>query len=119
MTRARTLLIAWCVAAGAAYAQAPEPASDDDQTGEVSLGVGQTDSDTLSSKFEEYRDLPNGLTAPSLRFRGQKDGFRWDFAGRNVQQRDQRYWLTLGKGPVRIEGQYNQIPHRFGNAGHT
>jgi MtrB/PioB family decaheme-associated outer membrane protein len=119
MTRARTLLIVWCAAAGAAYAQAPEPASDDYQTGEVSLGVGQTDSDTLSSKFEEYRDLANGLTAPSLRFRGQKDGFTWDFAGRNVQQRDQRYWLTLDKGAVRIEGQYNQIPHNFGNAGHT
>jgi len=118
MTRAGVLTFVWTAAAGVALAQtAPSP--NDFETGEVSLGVGQTDSDTLSSKFEEYRDLPNGLIAPSVRFQGEKNGFHWDFTGRNVQQRDQRYWLRLDKGIFTVKGDYNQIPHNFGNNGHT
>lgn len=121
MTRARILVVAAALLPWSAAAQTPPaaPADDDFESGEISLSVGQTDSDTLSSKFEEYRDLANGLTAPSLRFRGQKDGFRWDFSGQNVQQRDQRYRLSLEKGAVSLDGDYNQIPHNFGNAGRT
>jgi MtrB/PioB family decaheme-associated outer membrane protein len=119
MKRFGLLAIAWCGAASVALAQAPDPASEDFETGQITLGVAQTDSDTLSSKFEEYRDLPNGLVIPALRFRGHKDGVSWDFVGRNVRQRDQRFWLSLEKGAVSLEGQYNQIPHNFGNDGHT
>src|SRR5262245_56258472 len=107
MTKASMLTIVWSAAAATALAQTPAPSPspmpDDFQTGEVSLGVGQTDSDTLSSKFEEYRDLPNGVVAPFFRFRGEKDGFHWDVAGRDVQERDQRYWLTLSKGVVSVK----------------
>lgn len=117
MTRATLVVLAWCGAAGVAFAQAP--ASDDFQTGEIQIAVGQTDSDTLSSKFEEYRDLPNGLVIPWFRFQGLDKGFRWDFAGRDVRERDQQFRLDLSKGWFSMEGDYNQIPHNFGNAGHT
>ena len=62
-------------------------APNDFETGEISMGVGQTDSDTLSSKFEEYRDLPNGFVVRSFRFHGLKDGFHWDFSGQDVRAR--------------------------------
>ena len=114
----RSVAFSLFLIAGTASGQTP-PAVPDFETGEVTLGVGQTDSDTPSSKFEEYRDLPNGLTAASFRFHGANDGFQWDLAGRNVQQRDQRFWLSLSKGAFSVDGQYNQIPHNFGNNGHT
>jgi MtrB/PioB family decaheme-associated outer membrane protein len=121
MTRACVLTFVCSLTAGLALAQepAPTPAPDNFEEGEFSLGVGQTDNDTLSSKFEEYRDLPNGLFAPSFRFRGEHDGFRWNFGGRDIQERDQQYFLDFGKGAWSIEGDYNQIPHNFGNNGHT
>jgi MtrB/PioB family decaheme-associated outer membrane protein len=119
MTRAAWFAVAWCAAASVAVAQQPAGSPDDFETGEISIGVGQTDSDTLSSKFEEYRDLPNGLVVPAFRFRGQKDGFQWDFAGRDVREKDQQFRLDLSKGAFSLEGDYNQIPHNFGNDGHT
>jgi MtrB/PioB family decaheme-associated outer membrane protein len=119
MTRACVLTFVCSAAASLALAQEPSPSPDNFAEGEFSLGVSQTDSDTLSSKFDEYRDLPNGLIAPSFRFRGEDNGFYWNFVGRDVQERDQRYWLDLRKGAFSIKGDYNQIPHNFGNNGHT
>ena len=121
MTRACVLTFVGSLTAGLALAQepAPTPAPDNFQEGEFSLGVGQTDEDTVSSKFEEYRDLPNGVFAPSFKFRGEHNGIYWNLVGRDIQERDQRYWLDLRKGAVWITGDYNQIPHNFGNNGHT
>src|SRR6187401_2428446 len=119
MTRAIVIALAWCGAASLAAAQQPAENPDDFETGEIGLAVGQTDSDTSSSKFEEYRDFPNGFGVPSFRFRGLKDGFHWDFSGRDVREKDQQFWLDLSKGAFSIEGDYNQIPHSFGNDGHT
>jgi MtrB/PioB family decaheme-associated outer membrane protein len=119
MTRATLIALAWSGLAGLGLAQEPDGSPDDFEAGEVSLGVGQTDSDTVSSKFEEFRDLPNGLVAPSFRVRGQKDGFRWDFSGRDVREKDQSFRLALAKDAFELEGDYNQIPHGFGNDGHT
>jgi len=47
-------------------------------TGEINLGLFQSDEDTLSSKWLEYRDIPDGITAPFFRFRGDKNGLRYD-----------------------------------------
>ena len=102
-----------------ALAQEPEPEPETFQTGEIQFGVAQTDSNTLSSKFLEYREVPDGVFLPNFRLKGEKDGLRYEAFGGNVQQTDQFYGLRLGKGAVRIEGDYNRIPHNFGNAGHT
>ena len=121
MTRACVLTFVLSAASSLALAQEPlpSPSPDNFEEGEFSLGVGQTDNDTLSSKFEEYRDLPNGLFAPSFRFRGEHNGLFWNFVGRDIQERDQQYSLDVRKGALSIEGDYNQIPHNFGNNGHT
>jgi MtrB/PioB family decaheme-associated outer membrane protein len=116
----KRLIVSIAILSCAGFALAEEPAASDDyNTGEVNLGAVQTDSDTLSSKFLEYRDIPNGITAPYFRFEGRKGDFKYDFRGQNVQQRDQRYGLFLEKDKLRLKGDYNQIPHRFGNNGRT
>jgi MtrB/PioB family decaheme-associated outer membrane protein len=114
----RALFVITFVAAGAlAFAQEPMPA--DFEEGEVNLGILQNDSDTLSSKFEEYRDIPEGAVVPYFRLQGLNKGFRYDLFGGNVRQRDQYYGLNLSKDWFAFQSTYTRIPHNFGNNGHT
>jgi MtrB/PioB family decaheme-associated outer membrane protein len=106
------------VSAGMVRAQ-DAPASEDFHQGEVLLGITQTDVDTISSKFQEYREVPEGVSLGVFRLKGEKDGLSYDVFGQNVRQRDQRYRLRLQKDWLRVDGDYNQIPHNFGNGGRT
>jgi MtrB/PioB family decaheme-associated outer membrane protein len=102
---------------GPAFAQDPAPLGGDFFSGGAEIGLIQKDVDTLSSKFLEYRDIPNGIVAPFFRLDGQKGDLRYDFAGQFMQQTDQRYRFRVEKGSFELKGDYNTIPHRFGNAG--
>ncbi len=98
---------------------APPAVANDFFSGRVELGLIQKDVDTISSKFLEYRDIPNGIVLPYFRLNGEKEGLRYDFAGQFLQQTDQRFRLRVEKGWFRLDGDYNTIPHRFGNGGRT
>jgi MtrB/PioB family decaheme-associated outer membrane protein len=87
--------------------------------GTLVLGTQWKDVNTISSKFMEYRDVPNGLVVPRFRFQGQKGSFRYDVIGDNARQTDQRFRARLADEKWKLEGDYNRIPHDFGNAGHT
>ena len=96
----------------------PSAAQEDDFSyGEVTLGALQRDSDTDSSKFLEYRDIPQGGVMPYLRFEGKKGELRWDLRAADVTQKDQRYFLRFGNEKVVLKGDYTGIPHNFGNGG--
>jgi hypothetical protein len=80
MKRVTILSAAVLALAVSAFAQqaAPQPAPTpaavevpDFRTGTVTFGLQQYDVDTVSSKFFEYRDLPNGGTAPWFSFQGK------------------------------------------------
>lgn len=103
----------------AAPAAPAEPMVEDWRSNTVSFGAQQTDSDTISSKFMEYRDVPNGVLAPYFRFQGRKNGLLYDFLGENVKQTDQRFRIRLREVKWGLEGDYNRIPHNFGNDGRT
>ena len=98
---------------------AAAPMSEDWKAGTFSLGAQQTQSDTISSKFMEYREVPNGVVAPYFRFEGKKNDLRYDFIGENIQQTDQRFRMRLSEQKWKLQGDYNRIPHNFGNAGRT
>jgi MtrB/PioB family decaheme-associated outer membrane protein len=115
----RAIVLGTLLLASGSLGLAQEPPAEAFQTGEINLGVVQTDSNTLSSKFMEYRDVPDGVVLPGFRLKGEKNGLRYEAFGGNVQQADQFYGLRLGKGSVRLEGTYTRIPHSFGNAGHS
>jgi MtrB/PioB family decaheme-associated outer membrane protein len=80
----------------------------------------ESDVDTESSKWEEYRDLSSGFVLPLLNIEGRGADDRWlDFRARNVRRDDARY--TFGYGVTdrySLTVDYNKIPHRFGNDGH-
>src|SRR5262245_39823342 len=83
----------------------------------MTLGAWQKDFDTNSSKFLEYRDIPQGMVLPAFQFKGRKGSFRFDLQGKDVTQQDQQYLLRLEDGSFRLRGAYTGIPHNFGNGG--
>lgn len=95
----------------------PAHAQEDFSDVSFTLGVEQRDVDTDSSKFLEYRDIPQGAVVPALRFEGKKGSFWYNFRGKDITQKDQRYLLKLENDRFRLTGDYTGIPHNFGNGG--
>lgn len=115
------LLIA-SVAGLAGAAEPPaEPAATSSGTfvhREIEFGLLGPESDTNSSRFLEYRDLPSGFVLPTLRFAGNGP-FWYDVIAEDVLQEDARYWARLEPGPIGLVFEYGKIPHRFGNDART
>jgi MtrB/PioB family decaheme-associated outer membrane protein len=88
----------------------------------LDFGVQLTDVDNNSAKFEEYRDLKSGFILPKLGLTGESgDGNRtFSLQAENLRRDDARYTLDYGvAGKYSVTLDYNKIPHRFGNDGHT
>jgi len=72
-----------------------------------------------SSKFEEYRVVPKGVSMPVFNLAGSHDGNRFALWGENISQLDQRYRGLAMTGWGGLKFDYNQIPHNMGNNGKT
>ena len=84
----------------------------------VVLQVLETDVDTESSRFEEYRDLDSGFR-PSLHLVGEGGDRGLDFRAEAIGRDDARYTLSYGvSGRYGLLFDFNKIPRRFGNEGH-
>jgi hypothetical protein len=117
----RTLIVTACFAVGllmaTSFAAAQEPTAAT-SGGQVTVGLLNTPT-VGSSKFQEYRDIPNGMTVPYLNLFSQSATLDFNMTARNVGRRDQRYtgWANLNW--VALSFDYNQTPHNIGNNGHS
>ena len=84
----------------------------------IDFGVQDVETDTNSSRFREYRDVPAGIVIPFARFAGDEK-FPYDVTAENVLQSDARYRVLAQPGSIGILAEFVKIPHRFGNSGHT
>ena len=75
--------------------------------------------DIASSKFEEYRSIPKGVTMPGFGFEGNNNGNGYALYATDVSQDDQRYKGRANAGWLGVTFDYNQIPHNMGNDGRT
>jgi putative beta-barrel porin MtrB/PioB len=76
--------------------------------------------DTIdSSKFEEYRVVPKGVSMPVFTLEGNKNGNAFALFGRNISQKDQRYSGWGSTVWLDVSFDYNQIPHSIGNNGRS
>src|SRR5262245_22805467 len=116
-------VILWASLAPLAAQEAAQDAAQDEAKGfsfrvdPFVLTYLNSDNDTDSAKFEEYRDLEDGVTG-SLRISGESaDGERFlDFAADNIAYEDGRYRFGYGSvGRYSITVDYNLIVHNFGN----
>lgn len=78
------------------------------------LGVGLVSFDPRSSKFVEYRDVPEGLSGPSFRFGTETASATIRLTGANLSQDDLYVRAYVDSALVRADILYDQIPHRFG-----
>jgi hypothetical protein len=86
--------------------------------GSVNLSLLGVD-DVASSKFEEYRVVPEGASVPLFNFRGRRNGNDFALFAQNVSQDDQRYTGWADVGGLGVFADYNQIPHDMGNFANT
>lgn len=91
-------------------------------TGEQTIGVRNVNIDVNSSKFNQYRDINNGVFIPDLRLNFDKAN-DWFLAitGSNVLQQDQYLQLHLGDyaNNWNLYIFDNKTPHRFSNRART
>jgi hypothetical protein len=73
--------------------------------------------DPSSSKFQEYREVREGVTMPTFTLEGSQNGKNFAVFGQNVSQTDQRYFGKASVAWFGVKFDYNQIPHNMGNNG--
>ena len=88
-----------------------------DHFGDITLGGQATDVTGNSSKFTEYRGVPEGVLLPSFHLSGRTSEMKYDFRGCTIQSDDQRYTLRTDFKSARIDADYTRLPHYFGNDG--
>jgi len=88
-------------------------ADDADTEGYLELGIRGVDEDGNSAKFEEYRDLTDGVFGNALLdyFKGS---YYFGVEGKNIGQDDQFYMLKGGDyGKFKYSFFYDEIPHNL------
>jgi Putative outer membrane beta-barrel porin, MtrB/PioB len=81
------------------------------------LLLGRDDVD--SSKFEEYRVVPKGVSMPAFSLMGGHNGIDYALVGENIYQEDQRYRGWAGLSWLGVKFDYNSIVHNMGFSGRT
>lgn len=83
-------------------------------SGKVSVTARTVDGERESAKFQEYREIPDGLGGDVKLKYQHPDGYFLDVKAKNIAQDDQYLGFRGGKyGKYRIELIYDKIPHRF------
>jgi hypothetical protein len=85
-------------------------------TGQATIGLLGA-SDVSSSKFTEYREVPQGFSVPSFNIAGSQKGIDFAFYGEKVRQTDQRFSGYSEFTWFGVAFDYNQTPHNMGNDG--
>jgi hypothetical protein len=87
-------------------------------TGKASLLLlGRDDVD--SSKFEEYRIVPKGVSMPMFSLEGSHNGTDFALIGQNIRQLDERYLGYADMNWLGVAFDYNSIVHNMGYNGRT
>ncbi|MHB1069600.1 MAG: MtrB/PioB family outer membrane beta-barrel protein, partial [Gemmatimonadaceae bacterium] len=86
--------------------------------GEITIRTLGTE-DVESSKFNEYRELPKGITMPYVNLYSNGGKVDFNLIGNNVQQTNQRYFGWAKAFGFGVKFDYNQIPHSMGNGGRS
>lgn len=93
--------------------------------GEVELGVrtfGEEPSKKREAKFQEYRDLPEGLWLPALKLRlfRPDESYSTELEGSNWGQADQEFSLSVGRlGLWKFKFDWDQTPHLLSTTGRS
>lgn len=113
--------VAWIATFALAVAMAAGPASADDKTTQFSLSIGGQStsvSGERDSKFEEYRDVPNGAVVEDLFLRWLTQDGVWslDLTGDHLGRLDEEAALRWQQaGRFKFDASWNRTPHSIAN----
>ena len=88
--------------------------------GEITFKTQTTDqgefgpTGSVSSKFTEYRTMPNGTSIPSLNLWSTGGHVQFRLFANNIQQRDQRYQGDVKAHGMKLKFDVNSISHDMG-----
>lgn len=74
---------------------------------------------SVSSKWNEYRTLPNGTSIPSLNLWSTGGKVDFNLMARNIQQKDQRFFGNAKAFGFALKFDWNETPHAMGNGART
>ncbi len=84
-----------------------------DLSGGVSVITRTVDGERDSSKFEEYREIPDGVSG-KVRLGHRSDRYFFDLKAKDIAEDDQYLRVRSGLyGKFKVELIYDKIPHRF------
>ncbi len=108
-----TALLAMAILMAGSFAAAQDKTANT-VGGQVTIGLlGR--SDVTSAKFEEYREVPKGVSIPYLSLFATASKFDFNLQASNVRQTDQRYTGWFNTDFFDFGFDYNQTPHKMGN----
>ena len=110
--RVTALLAMGLLVASAFVAAQDAPAST--AGGEVTIGLLGRDN-VSSSKFQEYREVPKGVSIPYMNLFAWKGDTGFTLWADNIRQTDQRYKGVASLPWLGMAFDYNQTPHNMGN----
>jgi len=74
---------------------------------------------SVSSKWTEYRTMPNGTSIPSLHLWSTGGKLDFNLNGYNIQQKDQQYLGNVNALGFGLKFNWNEIPHAMGSDART
>lgn len=85
-------------------------------SGSVTVGVQSVDDLNESSKFQEYREVPNGFYLGHFDFGWSKSAWFFDLDAIDLLQDDERITASFGRvGELKVDLGYDQTPKWFSN----
>ena len=78
---------------------------------EIETGFQVKDVNSPEAKFEEYREVPNGIFLERYELNAQGETTDLTVELRNIRQEDQSATFEMDKGRLSIDASWNQTPH--------
>lgn len=78
---------------------------------EINAGVQQKDVNSPEAKFEEYKEVPNGIILEHYGLKSEGESIDLELNINNARQDDQSADVVIDAAKIQVSGSWDQIPH--------
>lgn len=84
-------------------------------TQELEAGVQGVKQNNPEAKFEEYREVPNGVVIEKYSITGEGEKSDYSLEANKISQEDQSASFSYNRGKLKLDAGYDQTPHNWSN----
>lgn len=89
-------------------------------TQELEVGLQDVNINNPEAKFEEYKDVPQGILFPFYRMDVESSNYEMSLEAKKIAQEDQSFDLNYTRnGKLNFSAGWDQTPHRWSNTSRT